>query len=157
MLQPPASIPPSVELAGLLYRSVAVRPFGPDDLLELEQFSAAQNAQRSVTGCLSYRSGRFTQYLEGPTDALRELYVSISRDERHDITSLVPLTVRSRRCEEWSMRLLNPLWHPSGGVLDAIDELLQSQPMDRDHDRSVGDTLPELMDQVIRDERRQVR
>ena len=140
--------PSSEKLTSLLYRSAAIRPFGPDDLLELETKSGAANRAAGISGYLTYRSGSFTQYLEGPGDAVAALYKNITHDPRHAIGTTVILTIGERRFPGWSMRLLDPLWHPTGDALDAIDELLQV-PDARADDPVVSEALHGLLAQVM--------
>ena len=135
-------------LTSLLYRSAAVRPFGPDDLYLLEEKATRTNQQADISGYLTYRSGSFTQYLEGPTEVVVALYESIASDSRHKIGTTVFLAVEERRFPTWSMRLLDPLWHPTGEALDAIDELLLV-PETRPDDPIVSAALDDLLGQVM--------
>ena len=131
---------PSAEAAplyALLYRSVASAALTVGDVLDIFETSKRRNAQRGVTGLLLYtgvslgavetprptggplpddpspdgRVDQFVQWLEGPEDAVRELYGAISRDPRHHgcevllagpSAELVGST--NRLFPDWSMR-----------------------------------------------------
>lgn len=104
-------------------------PMDQVTLQQLEAKAASANAERSITGYLTYRNERFTQYLEGSSDELMALMSRIRRDSRHTISVEMDLGVTRRRFPGWSMRLLDPLWYPSGSVVDAIEELMGHGPV----------------------------
>ena len=91
---------------------------------ELATRAMAANASVGITGYLTHRHSRFTQYLEGNPARVRDLMERIRRDERHSVLTAIELGPVQRRFPGWSMQLLDPLWYPSGGPLEAIDELL---------------------------------
>lgn len=134
-------------LDALVYRSTARRPFGVDELHDLAVQSGRDNAALSITGYLTYRHDRFTQYLEGPPSELAELFARIERDLRHNVEVKVDLEIQARRFPRWYMELLDPLWHPMSNALDAIDELLHGFSPTLDAD-VVPQALAELVDQV---------
>lgn len=113
-------------LVSLIYSSDATVPFEATSLGKLAELSARSNAGANITGYLSYRGTRFTQYLEGPEAAVNDLIARVRSDNRHKVRTLAWLEITERRFEGWSMRLLDPLWLPTSGTLDAIDELLGS-------------------------------
>lgn len=41
------------------------------------------NVERRISGLLLYSAGRFVQVLEGPEDAVQNLYATIQQDARH--------------------------------------------------------------------------
>ncbi len=139
-------------LVSLVYRSTVAQPFGPDDLDELAFRAQQRNAALDISGYLSHRTDRFTQYLEGPPGSMRSLYAAIEADTRHRIDIRVTLPVVVRRFPDWSMKLLDPLWHPTGAALDVIDELLHALRSDAKHD-AIRPSLERLLDQVAADER----
>lgn len=115
---------PAEGVFSLIYLSTATAPMERPSLDELATRAAGANSLVHVTGYLTYRHGRFTQYLEGGTTAVRDLMARIRRDGRHSVVASIELGHVQRRFPGWSMRLLDPLWYPSGGPLEAIDELL---------------------------------
>lgn len=83
----------------------------PENLDELEReidriltLSQRNNAEAGVTGALVFSNGAFGQLLEGPTDAVEEIFERIQSDERHhDVTVLDLKLVARREFPEWSM------------------------------------------------------
>ena len=144
---PPISIRTGTELVSVLYRSRACHPLGVDDLYELSEQSATANVRNGITGYLSYRADSFTQYFEGSGDAVSDLYSRISIDRRHVIDVAVVLQVDTRRFPDWSMRLIDPLWHPTANAIDAIDDLLHTS-QDCAGDAEIVGVLGGLVDQV---------
>jgi hypothetical protein len=75
----------------------------------LEEILAAarrNNARCGVTGALLYSDRRFAQVLEGPPEAVEELFETIQMDTRHDhITVLQVSTPAGRVFGDWSMAL----------------------------------------------------
>ena len=131
----------------MLYRSAARRPFGADDLYDLSVKSAEVNGQNGITGYLTYRDIFFTQYFEGSGDAVLDLYERVVADNRHEIEVAVVLAVPERRFLDWSMQLIDPLWHPTANAIDAIDDLLHTS-QDSAADEEVVGALLGLVDQV---------
>ena len=102
----------------LLYRSLATRPMADLELRALGARAAQRNARQGITGLLLHGQlehvtglpGAFVQWLEGPEDAVRDLFESIREDARHDEIEVVaegPVAELSERAErlfpEWSM------------------------------------------------------
>lgn len=141
------NIVPGVTRTSVLYRSVARRPFGVDDLYDLSVKSSEENRRNGITGYLTYRDIFFTQYFEGTGDAVVELYERIIADPRHDVEVAVVLNVEERRFPDWSMRLIDPLWHPTANAIDAIDDLLHTS-RDSAADEEIVGALTGLVDQV---------
>ena len=69
----------------LLYQSYSLVPFEPRELDELLARARVRNQQRGLNSVLLYTpDGRFLQLLEGPRDAVRELYYQhLIADPRH--------------------------------------------------------------------------
>ena len=144
---PRLSIKTGPALASVLYRSRARRPFGADDLQDLSNQVAPANTENGITGYLTYRNVFFTQYFEGSGDAVSELYERISSDSRHEIEVAVVLDVEQRRFPNWSMRLIDPLWHPTANAIDAIEDLLHTS-QDSEGATQIAGVLVGLVDQV---------
>ncbi len=123
-------------------------PFDKATLGELEFRAQLHNQGKKITGYLTYRDERFTQVLEGPRDAVDELMATIRADERHTITCEIELSTENRRFPNWSMRLLKPLWFPSGSMLDAIDEVLATAPTTPADVQAVRPALEKLVAEV---------
>lgn len=91
-------------MLSLVYVSSATELLTDEELRALLQQSRAANQQRGVTGMLLYRDGNILQCLEGPKDAVRRAYDTISRDPRHDgVIVLVEEEVEQRSFADWSM------------------------------------------------------
>ena len=76
----------------LLYRSLATAPLTMDELRRIHAGACARNPELGVTGLLLFSGeayvkgegpGAFTQWLEGPEQAVRALYERIRADPRH--------------------------------------------------------------------------
>ena len=101
----------------VLYRSIASRYLPPHERLALVEDARAKNATRGVTGMLLYGSmealpqvpGLFVQWIEGPREAVKELFETIEDDDRHqevEVLSEGPpeaLGVSGRLFQDWSM------------------------------------------------------
>ena len=101
---------PSAErpLATLCYRSKASRLPNSDDLANLLSLARSRNKAAGVTGMLVHEGGRFFQWLEGPSEALDDLWTSIRRDDRHGEIELLGEGVTPIRLfSEWDLRFLS--------------------------------------------------
>jgi hypothetical protein len=111
-------------LERLVYKSRATEPMGTLELFNLLNQSRQKNARLGITGHLLYADGMFTQCIEGTTAAIEDLWLSLSKDPRHDAITIVDRsTVYERRFEEWSMafssyRYLNAFNMPGFFPLD---------------------------------------
>ena len=88
----------------LIYMSAATLLLTDEELQELLEQARANNAQRGITGLLLYHQGRFMQLIEGPTEAVMNLYERIEQDPRHgDASKLADKQVEVRSFPGWSM------------------------------------------------------
>lgn len=63
------------------------------------------NARLEIGGVLHYRDGYYLQVLEGPEEAVKEIYDRISEDPHHrDVRTLEARRVSKRRFPYWSMK-----------------------------------------------------
>ena len=91
----------------LVYASAATIDFDDEQLDSLLSIARTNNATADVTGVLLYRSGSFFQTLEGPGDAVSELFEKISRDPRHtNVLVLASNQTVERNFGEWRMGFL---------------------------------------------------
>lgn len=66
----------------------------------------AFNLARGITGVLLYHEGNFMQCIEGPPEALREVYARICRSPQHkDIIELLNQSTLERSFSDWHMGL----------------------------------------------------
>lgn len=92
----------------LVYVSTATQPFSREQLLQLLEKSRTNNAKVSVTGLLLYKDGFFIQALEGPRDAVQQVFQRISQDPRHDVgATLQTGDSNFRQFPDWSMGFRN--------------------------------------------------
>lgn len=73
----------SKNLHQIIYISTAELKLTEDALLELLSESQKRNAAKDITGLLLHSDGNIIQVIEGPEDAIKELYAKISIDSRH--------------------------------------------------------------------------
>jgi hypothetical protein len=79
-----------------------------ETLLELCKTSAAKNARLGITGLLLLSGEAFLQVLEGPSDAVNELYLRIARDGRHGRLRLLRYErITKRTFEDWAMHVVD--------------------------------------------------
>lgn len=95
---------PETAMFQLVYISTARAPIEPALLDSVLAASRANNAKAGVTGLLVAGTRRFLQALEGPEQAVLDIYSRIKKDPRHH--ALVLLTgrgVEQRAFGDWSM------------------------------------------------------
>lgn len=94
----------SPALISVVYTSVAAEPFSDEALAELLVASRASNHEKSVTGMLLHREGRFIQFLEGPEATVRTLIATIAGDRRHGrVRVLLEDGIDARQFPDWTM------------------------------------------------------
>jgi hypothetical protein len=91
------------------YVSRFAQPFRESELGELGDRAAERNKGLEITGVLITSGGLFYQVLEGPAEAVDEIFGAIRADKRH--TDLLVLgieeDVAQRLYPEWSMKTVN--------------------------------------------------
>ncbi len=88
----------------IVYSSQAVRAFTEADLAALLEHAQASNLRAGITGVLLHTTGRFVQCIEGPSDAIDDLYERINADSRHADVLTLQETVLPQACfEQWTM------------------------------------------------------
>jgi hypothetical protein len=96
-------------LKRIKYVSRYSKPLNAKQLDELGEAAASKNRALGVTGLLMASGGLFYQVIEGPPEAVDELYAAIEADERH--TDIILLSVEhdspSRLFPDWSMKTVN--------------------------------------------------
>jgi hypothetical protein len=103
------------------YISRFATPMTARDIERIAAQSAANNKKAGVTGLLMATGGVFFQVIEGPDEAVSELYSRILRDPRHqDVLTL--------RVEEGDLRRLFPNWEMKKVDLDSATDL-RLEPM----------------------------
>lgn len=98
---------PTEHLVRLLYASRMSAKSGPKELAAILHSSRRNNAAMGVTGILCYSATGFLQCMEGPRDAVNELYRRIVRDPRNEAVTLLSFEdIRRRRFGKWLMAYL---------------------------------------------------
>ncbi len=90
-----------------MYMSTAVGDVDDDILFDILSVSQQNNARNDISGLLLFGSGCFLQVLEGPDDAVGELYDTILSDTRHkDLVLIEDISVEEQLFGAWSMAYL---------------------------------------------------
>lgn len=99
------SADPATWVASITYRSEAASLPSPVELQRLVEKSRVRNRSVGVTGMLLCDGGRFLQTLEGPPEALDQVWSSIRQDSRHrSIDVLSQHIVPQRLFSGWDMQ-----------------------------------------------------
>ena len=116
------------EIKHVIYTS---RPtFFDNDVLDgILNTSRSNNTECEVTGSLIFHSDLYLQLLEGPSEAIDELYQKILADSRHtEITKLRDENTERRLFASWTMKSdVFESWMLSRGALNKLtpDDALQ--------------------------------
>ena len=98
-----------MHMVRLIYVSTMTDACDTEALQDILSASKKNNAERGISGVLCYDPAFFMQCLEGPRDAVNEIYSRITSDERHKNITLLEYTEVDRRLfENWSMGFLRP-------------------------------------------------
>ena len=82
--------------------------FDTDALGTLGELCSSRNYANAVTGYLSWKGGRFFQYLEGEEATVRALMSDIAADERHSVVRTLELARWEERLfADWDMCFLD--------------------------------------------------
>ena len=94
----------SEQLRRVIYVSEKVGS-SEQDVADIVKASTQNNPSKDITGCLVEGQNSFLQILEGPSDAIKGLYKTISEDSRHtNVTRLYDEPVGTRLFSDWSMK-----------------------------------------------------
>lgn len=93
-----------MQLVRLIYVSRFASGLNRKDLENILRVSRALNRRKGISGVLCYAPGLFLQCLEGPREAVNDLYVRIVGDRRHRQPTLLAYEdIHVRMFECWSM------------------------------------------------------
>jgi len=119
-----------------------------NEIESILSIARSKNKDLSITGALLYSGGYFSQVIEGPLEAIEELFEIIQNDPRHsEVTVLHFNPIEIRSFSEWSMALAGI----EDRKLTGIDKILQS-PDEMDADQAGADLVNVLHDLVLRHE-----
>jgi hypothetical protein len=91
-------------LSALAYVSSASAPMSEADLEALLASAREHNERVGVTGALLHHDGSFFQYVEGPADAVAEVYARVKVSSRHHgLIELFHRPVDRRLFDGWQM------------------------------------------------------
>ncbi|MFK7889893.1 MAG: chemotaxis protein CheB [Granulosicoccus sp.] len=114
-------------MISLAYASAATKEFNKDMLVDLHDQALGNNRKHGITGYLSWKNGRFFQYLEGPENAVTALMDKISRDTRHKVLQVLSLgTIEQRRFLSWDMLNMTGAGIPDIRIADLIEDVMNS-------------------------------
>jgi Sensors of blue-light using FAD len=92
----------------LTYFSIETQSFSEQDLETLLEHCVTKNTRLGITGMLLYKRGIFLQAIEGPDQALQDLYSTIRSDPRHNhVTQVDARPIDHREFGEWQMGFRN--------------------------------------------------
>lgn len=92
----------------LAYTSIANREMKQSALLSLLQQARMFNSKHNVSGILLYKDKSFFQVLEGETESIDKLMLSISGDTRHRSVNIIyRRALETRNFVAWSMGFVN--------------------------------------------------
>ncbi|MDQ1902655.1 BLUF domain-containing protein [Paracoccus sp. WLY502] len=103
-------------MIAILYRSEAKT--AADGNADQQILSAAQvrNTSLNVTGFLYREDDVFYQWLEGPADAVRQIFSSILKDPRHhQVKKLSEIPISNRSFRPW------PMAYSDGSIISLFD------------------------------------
>jgi lipase chaperone LimK len=107
--------------------------------------SHRNNPALGITGALLYSGGYFCQVLEGPQDALEDLFETIQMDERHgQVTVLQFEPIEARSFGEWAMAFAgieDEMRFDGAKILDSKDEIQAAE---------TGRNLVSTLDRLVR-------
>ena len=100
----------------LIYRStVSDKLIANETLSDLVQRSSESNKAAGITGLLLLSGDQFLQVLEGPSDAVNQLFGRIMRDKRHhDVRLLTFEPIGDVYFSDWNMYLVDLYDLPKG-------------------------------------------
>lgn len=121
----------------LLYVSIVAPDTGEAQVQAILAVSRDRNPGQGVTGALLYTGTHFTQWLEGPREALDALMRSIAADPRHtDVRLLLREPAGARRFAEWAMHYVD-----SVASADLIEDLHGREAIDSERADRLADHL----------------
>lgn len=113
-------------LKRIKYISRASRPMTAEEVARLREVSVRNNVKTDITGILIELKGLFFQVMEGPSEAVDQLYERISRDDRHTEMLLLSSSdaVPTRMFPDWAMKTIK--LNEEDGRTEAIKLLLET-------------------------------
>ncbi|GAB4544041.1 MAG: hypothetical protein Tsb0013_00810 [Phycisphaerales bacterium] len=132
--------PTNTALRHLVYRSSATGEVSDETLEAIRRTACSRNQPESITGFLLFADGCFLQLLEGPPEAVGELYTDIQRDPRHHALELLLDAPCARRSvPNWSMGVLfvDDQINADRGAMFVLEQALGHQTLHEDVRRTL--------------------
>lgn len=127
-------------MVSILYVSSSAGLFSDSELVDLLEQSRDNNARSGITGMLLYKDGNFMQVMEGPEQAVNELYERILKDKRHaGLMLLFKEPIEERQFPSWTMGFRNLRdvdMREMPGYSDFLEESLTSHGFQSDPTRA---------------------
>src|SRR5438477_5611080 len=126
-------------MISLVYISSATRLLSEQELLLLLEQFRDKNARLGISGMLLYKGGNFMQVLEGPEEAVRNLFSRIQRDRRHrGVFKLLEERIADRQFSNFTMGFTNldRVGEEVPGYSDFLNQSLDSKAFLRDPTRA---------------------
>jgi hypothetical protein len=126
-----------------IYFSSETQPFSDEDLEKLHGQCIKGNSGLAITGMLLYKGNKFLQVIEGPDQAVEDLFSIIKADPRHkDVVQVVDRPIEHREFQKWEMGFKN-LDHLSTENVPGLAGL--PNPFGNDHFRKETDRAHQLL------------
>jgi hypothetical protein len=138
------------------YISKFSRPLSREEITQLAADAAERNRTLGVTGMLMSSGGIFYQVLEGPVEAVDQLFQKIAADPRHqDVLVLSSQEeVEDRQFPSWAMKKVN-LDEEATSRLEPIKALLEAIVVQREAMQRVMRVLSRsVWHELMEDDRR---
>lgn len=92
----------------VIYQSKSQSHFAPMDIELMLMKAKRKNKRLKITGCIVYADNKFIQLIQGPKDAIIDLYKEIKADKRHfKVTTLLEQSTEQKIWSDWSMAILD--------------------------------------------------
>ena len=136
-------------MKAIAYTSKAADSFDSEQLKDLCEQAAKKNRELGITGYLSFNRKRFFQYLEGPDNAVDEVYSAIVKDQRHHIRRTIDTGVISkRRFGGWDLLVATGSSSSSIQIQDLIEDVMKSFSGRKSDEWDSSRLVQEMLDQV---------
>ncbi|MCB8946072.1 MAG: BLUF domain-containing protein [Ardenticatenaceae bacterium] len=98
----------TIQVLSIIYASSSIELLTDEQLVAILESSQRNNERLGITGMLLYHDGNFIQAIEGPDEAVLELYEKVKNDKRHrDVTLLGKDPITERQFPTWTMGFKN--------------------------------------------------
>lgn len=136
-------------MKAIAYSSKASVSFNQKDMDDLCEKATIKNRAMGLTGYISFKNGRFFQYLEGPENAIDEIYSKIRIDERHTIVTTIDLgMIAARLFGQWELLCNFGRNSSEIRIQDLIDDVMKSLSHKRSDDSETSRIVHEMLQKM---------